>query len=146
MSTPSWHSFLGTWHGHGVGNYPHFGTFRYLERTQLSLEEEWGMAHILQRTWILDDKGEVRQPLHLEYGIIVPREDGTLELALCAPTKHDRADECPASIAPIRTVAMASASVGIFRIRPGISLTRNARIVAGRLSWARSTTPASTVS
>jgi hypothetical protein len=79
MTTPSWHAFLGSWQGHGVGSYPHFGQFRYLERTQLALEEEWGMVHVLQRTWLLDEHGHVKRPLHLEAGIIVPKDEGALE-------------------------------------------------------------------
>jgi len=43
------------------------------------LEDEWGTVHVVQRTWLLDELGQIRQPLHLEAGIVVPRDEGSFE-------------------------------------------------------------------
>jgi hypothetical protein len=77
--TIAWHALVGRWGGTGHGSYPDVAPFDYLEETSLTLESDWGMVSVLQRTWL--DPGDASRgtALHLETGLIVPRPDGSLE-------------------------------------------------------------------
>ena len=44
---------------------------------------DWGMLHVVQRTWKREDDGARGKGLHLEGGPIMGRDDGTL-LYSCA--------------------------------------------------------------
>jgi hypothetical protein len=63
----------GAWRGEGVGVYPGAPSFRYREETTMTVVPGWNMLHVVQKTW-----REGGEPLHLEVGLVVPRDDGTL--------------------------------------------------------------------
>jgi len=71
------HELTGVWRGEGTGSYPDIPPFRYIEETTLTMAAEWSMLHVLQKTW-LSDRGGKGKALHLEAGILLARDDGSL--------------------------------------------------------------------
>jgi hypothetical protein len=71
-------SLVGTWRGEGEGSYPDIAPFGYLEETTILASPEWGMLRVLQRTWQREGDGVRGKALHLEAGLIMRRDDGTL--------------------------------------------------------------------
>lgn len=68
----------GTWQGEGEGSYPNLAPFGYIEETTLLAAPEWGMLHVVQRTWLREADGARGKGLHLESGLIMRRDEGTL--------------------------------------------------------------------
>jgi hypothetical protein len=75
---PAWHCLVGVWRGRGSGSYPDMAPFGYIEETRMDLASGWGMLHVLQKTWLDEGDGVKGKPLHLEAGIVLPKEDGSL--------------------------------------------------------------------
>lgn len=71
-------SLVGAWVGEGSGSYPDISPFQYLEETTITLAVEWNMLHVLQRTWRRAGDAAKGQALHLESGILLAKEDGSL--------------------------------------------------------------------
>ncbi len=69
-----WRRLAGTWSGRGAGSYPDIPAFEYTETLVLTPEPDWNMLSVLQRTWRRGN-GEA---LHLESGIVLARDDGSL--------------------------------------------------------------------
>jgi hypothetical protein len=71
---------LGTWVGHGEGDYPTVAPFRYREQLEVS---HVGKAFLTwsQRTWSDDD----HRPLHAETGYLRPGTPGHAELVVAHP-------------------------------------------------------------
>lgn len=71
---------LGTWVGHGEGDYPTVASFHYDEQFEVS---HVGKAFLTwsQRTWGTED----RRPLHAETGYLRPGPPGHVELVLAHP-------------------------------------------------------------
>jgi len=65
---------VGTWRGEGEGSYPGVAPFGYREETTIEAAAEWRMLRVVQQTW----HRESGKGLHLEVGLIMHREDGTL--------------------------------------------------------------------
>jgi hypothetical protein len=72
---------LGTWRGHGRGEYPTIPAFRYGEEVRFWHVGKPFLAYT-QRTWSLDDD----RPLHAEAGYWRPKPGGRLEVVLAHPT------------------------------------------------------------
>lgn len=67
----------GNWQGEGYGEYPNMARFEYFEELHLEYQSDWNMLVVIQRTW-QQKQGKLAKPLHLESGIILPNDDGTL--------------------------------------------------------------------
>jgi THAP4-like, heme-binding beta-barrel domain len=82
MTEPKTHRALallaGSWRGEGSGRYPEVPAFRYVEETTMTMAHDWKMLHVLQKTWQHDGNGIKQKPLHLETGLVICRDDGTL--------------------------------------------------------------------
>ncbi len=69
----SW--LLGTWRGHGRGDYPTIEEFSYGQELTFS-HRGLPVLEYVSRTWSLDDEAT---PLSVESGFLRPQPDGTIE-------------------------------------------------------------------
>ncbi len=74
-------SFLGSWEGGGVGDYPTINSFRYLERVTFDHVGKPFLSYS-QRTRSPDDG----RPLHSESGFLRPGGPGRAEFLVAQPT------------------------------------------------------------
>ena len=78
-----WRRLVGAWRGRGEGSYPDVAPFRYLEHTVITVAADWNMLHVVQETWLDEGDGVKKKALHLETGLIMRKDDGSL-LYSCA--------------------------------------------------------------
>jgi hypothetical protein len=71
---------LGVWRGFGRGVFPTIEPFRYLEETKFTDNAGEMILHFEQKSWLLDETGEIVKPLHWESGFFMPTEDGCIEI------------------------------------------------------------------
>lgn len=71
---------VGTWKGEGRGQFPTIDAFRYWEETAFCENAGEMLVHFEQRSWLLDDEGEIVKPLHWESGFFIPADDGQIDL------------------------------------------------------------------
>jgi hypothetical protein len=76
---------LGRWEGAGVGGYPTIEDFRFGQEISFSHN---GKPYLIysSRTWLLDDAGNIGQPLAMETGFWRPQPGNQLEVLLAHPT------------------------------------------------------------
>lgn len=71
---------VGNWRGEGRGQFPTIDAFRYLEETAFSENPGEMLVHFEQRSWLLDEEGNIVKPLHWESGFFIPAEDGRIDI------------------------------------------------------------------
>lgn len=73
-------NLLGFWRGTGRGNFPTIEPFSFLEETRFTENAGEQVLHFEQKSWQLDENGEIIKPLHWESGFFMPTEDGFIEI------------------------------------------------------------------
>lgn len=76
---------LGRWEGAGVGGYPTIESFRFGQELTFSHAGKPYLAYS-SRTWLLDEEGNVGEPLAMETGFWRIQPDGGVEVMLSHPT------------------------------------------------------------
>jgi hypothetical protein len=71
---------LGFWRGEGTGKFPTIDPFTFSEETLFTENAGEELIHFEQKSWLLDENGEVVKPLHWESGFFMPTEDGKIEI------------------------------------------------------------------
>jgi hypothetical protein len=71
---------LGFWKGIGTGKFPTIDPFTFSEETLFTENAGEMIVHFEQKSWLLDENGEVVKPLHWESGFFMPNEDGKIEI------------------------------------------------------------------
>jgi hypothetical protein len=78
LSHAAMRRLVGTWRGRGRGVYPGVQPFSYVEETSFVAAEDWAMVHVVQKTWRDSGDGVRGAGLHLETGLVIARDDGSL--------------------------------------------------------------------
>lgn len=71
---------IGFWRGSGCGNFPTIESFLYLEETRFTENAGELTVHFEQKSWQINENGEIIKPLHWESGFFLPTEDGHIEI------------------------------------------------------------------
>lgn len=73
-------ALVGVWKGEGRGQFSTIDAFRYLEETTFNENAGEMVIHFEQKSWLLDDAGNVVKPLHWESGFFIPADDGQIDI------------------------------------------------------------------
>ncbi|ACY96248.1 MULTISPECIES: FABP family protein [Thermomonospora] len=76
---------LGEWEGAGVGGYPTIDSFRFGQEISFTHNGKPFLIYS-SRTWLLDEDGNLGQPLAVETGYWRPQPNNEVEVTLAHPT------------------------------------------------------------
>ncbi|HEY8479116.1 MAG TPA: FABP family protein [Spirillospora sp.] len=76
---------LGTWEGAGVGGYPTIDSFNFGQEMTFTHNGKPFLIYT-SRTWLIEEGGELGEPLAMETGYWRPRPNHEVEVTLAHPT------------------------------------------------------------
>jgi len=123
---------LGSWLGHGSGDYPTIQPFGYAEEIVFGHTGKPFLTYV-QRTKA-DDDG---RPLHAETGFLRVPSPGRIELVLAHPNGITEIDEGPLSTGGhAMSMELRSVSVGLTSTaKEVVALSRSIRVVGDELTY-----------